>query len=69
MVQIPDPTGPLLLRIPEAARRLGLAPRTVWALIAAGKLDVVRMGRRATRVTDASVTAYIELARRSEGAR
>jgi len=53
----------LLLRIPEAAERLGLSRSTVYELIAAGELSVIRYGR-AVRVPVSQLTAWVE--RRSQ---
>lgn len=44
----PGPTNsekPLLICPAEAARLLSLAPRTIYALVAAGTLPCVRIGR------------------------
>jgi excisionase family DNA binding protein len=38
-------TDRLLLRIPEAAARLGLGRTTVYALIGSGDIPTVRVGR------------------------
>ena len=45
---------PLLLRVQEVAFELGLSTRRVYQLIAAGKLDLVKIDK-ATRVTSASM--------------
>lgn len=47
-----------LFRVPEAAAALALSPRSVWRLIALGKLRTVRLGR-AVRVVADSVDALI----------
>ncbi len=39
-------TTPLLLDEREAARLLGVAPRTLWSLADSGELPCVRIGRR-----------------------
>jgi len=39
------PNNPALLTTTEAASRLGITPRRVRALIAAGRLDAERIGR------------------------
>jgi excisionase family DNA binding protein len=44
----------LLFGVPEAANALGLGKSTIWALVAAGKLETVKIGRR-TLVTRASI--------------
>jgi excisionase family DNA binding protein len=40
-------TEPILLTIPEAARRLGIGRTLAYELIADGQLDVVHIGRAA----------------------
>jgi excisionase family DNA binding protein len=49
----------LMVRIPEAADRLGLSRSTVYELIAAGELKVVRYGR-AVRVPVTELTGWVE---------
>jgi len=49
----------LLLRIPEAADCLGLSRSTVYELIAAGELRVVRYGR-AVRVPVSELVGWVE---------
>lgn len=51
--------SPLLLKIPEAAARLGLGRTTTYELIATGQLDVVHIGR-AVRVPVESLAEYVE---------
>lgn len=63
MSEDPACSGPRLLRVPEAAAHLGLAPRTVWALIAQGRIEVIRLGARATRIPADAVTRFIEARR------
>jgi excisionase family DNA binding protein len=46
-----------LLRVPEIARRLQLAQRSVWRLIDGGELKVHRFGR-AVRVSEADLAAF-----------
>ena len=48
----------LLVRIPEAADRLGLSRSTVYELIAAGELKVVRYGR-AVRVPVSELAGWV----------
>jgi excisionase family DNA binding protein len=50
--------GSLLLRVDEAAARLGLARSTVYQLLADGTLPVVRIGR-AVRVPIAALDAWV----------
>jgi excisionase family DNA binding protein len=49
----------LLLKAAEVARRLSFARSTVYAMMAAGELEVVRKGR-AIRVPVSSVTRWID---------
>lgn len=53
-----DQTG-TLLRKKEVASRLSVGIRTVDRLIAARELDAIRVTPRATRITAASVEAYL----------
>jgi excisionase family DNA binding protein len=48
-----------LLSIRDVARVLGISPRTVLRLTAAGDLDPVRIGRRTLFVAD-DVRAFLE---------
>ncbi len=50
---------PLLHRIPEAASRLGLSRSTLYELIAAGELRVIKVGR-AVRIPAADLVAWVE---------
>jgi excisionase family DNA binding protein len=54
-----DGVEPLLLRVEEVAQLLGIARSTVYALIAAGDLPVVRIGR-VTRVARHALAGWIE---------
>lgn len=49
----------LLVRIPEAAERLGLSRSSMYEMIAAGEFRVVRYGR-AVRVPVSELTAWVE---------
>ena len=42
-------TEPLLVKPPEAARLLGLSPRTLWSLTKMGKIPHIRLGERSVR--------------------
>ena len=57
-------TSPQLLRVPEAAKILGVSDRTIWSLLDAGDLRRVRLGRRATRISLSDLNAFVE--RRTE---
>jgi excisionase family DNA binding protein len=48
-----------LLRIGEAAHRLGVSPRTVWRMIADGQLTPVRF-RRCTRLALAQIVSCLQ---------
>ena len=50
----------LLLTLPEVARTLRCCNRTIYALIAAGKLNAVHQGR-SIRFTRTAVQKYISL--------
>jgi excisionase family DNA binding protein len=52
-----------LLTVAEVAERLSISQRTVWAMIADGRLPAIRLARRATRVDAADVERLIETAR------
>lgn len=56
---------PVLLRVPEAARMLGVGRSLTYELIAAGDLEVIHVGS-VIRVPVDAVHAYVER-RRSTG--
>ena len=47
-----------LVTVPEAARRLGIAPRTIRRAIQEGKLRAFRFGSRWNRVELAALETY-----------
>jgi excisionase family DNA binding protein len=53
-----EANGEKLLRVKEAAAKLAVSPRTVWRMIAAKSLKVVRI-RGCTRVLLAEVAKYM----------
>ena len=57
--------GPMLLRIPEVAAELRLGRSSVYQLIQAGELPVVRIGR-AVRVSRADLEAWVDERRREQ---
>ena len=58
------PAAPSSLhRIAEVARRLNLRERTVWSLIAAGRIRVCRPRPRLVRIAEADVADFIALSR------
>ena len=50
----PRDDGPLLIRIPEAARLLGISRSTMYQLVTRGEAPVVRIGR-SLRIARAAV--------------
>ncbi len=53
------PTQRLLLRVPEAAKALGLGRTKIYELITAGELPVIRVGR-AVRVSVTALQKWVE---------
>ena len=53
---LPDQTTRLLLRPNEAARTLGISPRTLWAL----PIPRVRIGKRGVRYDVQDIRLWIE---------
>jgi excisionase family DNA binding protein len=53
------PNVPGTCRVDEAAARLGVGPKTVYAWIAAGLIPHVRVGRRIVRLRAEHVDAMI----------
>jgi excisionase family DNA binding protein len=51
--------GGRLLKMSEVAELLGVGKRTVYRLVAAGELDVVKV-RSATRIPAAAVQSYVK---------
>ncbi len=50
---MPEPTTPLCVSVPEAARLLGIGRSTLWTLIARGEVRTIRIaGRRLIRDVD-----------------
>lgn len=58
-------TTPLLLPVSDVADLLGVCRSTVWNLIAAGKLDTVKLGK-SRRVKRSSVLALAGIAERND---
>jgi len=64
MPTLPDRTPRTeLLTVAQVAARLSISQRTVWSMIADGRLPAIRLARRATRVDAADVERLIETAR------
>lgn len=51
-------TGPLLMRIGEAARYLGISRSTLWRMITEGRLDHVELRRGSHRVRKADLDRF-----------
>jgi excisionase family DNA binding protein len=56
---------PLAHRIPEAAQRLGIGRTKLLEEVAAGRLEVVRVGRRVL-ITEGALRRYIAVLERSK---
>lgn len=54
----PREDAPLLLRIPEAARLLGVSRTTMYQLVARGEVSVLRIGR-SVRVSSAELERMV----------
>jgi excisionase family DNA binding protein len=54
-----QPTEQLLHKVPGAAKRLALSERSIWSLIAAGDIAVVRVGR-SVRISERALQDFIE---------
>ena len=52
-------TNPVL-RVNIAMSRLGVSRSTLYRLINAGELELIKVGRRASGVTSHSLAAYLE---------
>lgn len=49
-----------LLRIPEAAARLGVSDKTVYRLISTGRIKAKSLGPRKTRIEESALQAYVD---------
>jgi len=63
-----DPQGRLLLRISEAAERLGVGRSTLYEMIHSGQIVPVRIGR-AVRIPVARLAEWVEAQAREADAR
>jgi excisionase family DNA binding protein len=50
---------PKLVRVPEAAELLSISPKTMWAYVAARKIDTVQIGR-SVRIPTSAIERLIE---------
>lgn len=54
------PTPTLVYRIPQAARLLAMGRSSVYRLVDAGELELVKIGVRSSAITRASLVAFAE---------
>ena len=47
------------LTVHQVAGRLNVSTRTVWAWIAAGRLQAIKLGERTTRIPESAVTEFL----------
>ncbi len=47
------------LSVPQVARRLSVSESTVYRLIGSGELEAVRVGRKAWRVSEATLVRFV----------
>lgn len=55
----PPPVEPICVKVNDAARMIGVGRTKLYELIAAGEVDVVKLGK-STRVTTASLKSLVE---------
>ena len=53
-----------LLTLNEAAQFLGVSKTQLYRLARAGQIELLRVGQRSTRVTQASLDSYVKNAKR-----
>ncbi|WP_322995207.1 helix-turn-helix transcriptional regulator [Castellaniella sp.] len=60
--QFPQPptSTTLLYRICVAERKLGVSRSTIYRLVNEGQLELIKIGKRSSRITAASLHALIE---------
>ncbi|MFA7437089.1 helix-turn-helix transcriptional regulator [Castellaniella sp.] len=63
--QFPQPptSTTLLYRICVAERKLGVSRSTIYRLVNEGQLELVKIGKRSSRITAVSLDALIERCR------
>ncbi len=52
-----------LFTMREVAEQLGISIRSAWALVAGGRIRVLKVSPRATRVLEADLLAFVQNAR------
>ena len=60
-----SPPDPICVRVNDAARMIGVGRTTLYALIAAGEIEAIKIGK-ATRITTASLKALVTRQRAGE---
>jgi excisionase family DNA binding protein len=55
----PPPVARTHLSVREFGRQIGVSNRTIWTWIAAGRLEVVRLTPRTTRIAVAEVERFL----------
>lgn len=55
----PPPVEPICVKVNDAARMIGVGRTKLYELIAAGEVDVVKLGK-STRVTTSSLKSLVE---------
>jgi excisionase family DNA binding protein len=58
-VKAPPPVEPICVKVNDAARMIGVGRTKLYELIAAGEVDIVKLGK-STRVTTASLYNLIK---------
>jgi excisionase family DNA binding protein len=57
--EVAIPSVPLAHRIPDACRRIGIGRTTIYELISAGELRVIKLGNR-TLIPESELQRFIE---------
>lgn len=57
------PTTPDLITVKMFAERCSISVRKAWTMVAAGKIKVVRLGKRCTRIPASEIDRLIQAGR------
>lgn len=60
VTKVPDLNSPILYRINVAEAKLGVSRATIYRLAKEGTLELVKIGKRSSGITAASIAALIE---------
>lgn len=60
ITKVPDINGPLLCRINVAEATLGVSRATIYRLAKESTLDLIKIGKRSSGITAASIAVMIE---------